>query len=81
MADSNGRVMLTTIDNPWDPFTHYDEWYQYDEHAGYHSTALLARVAITSDELSENDQLMAYEQAVDEIVRENVSGIHRKVFS
>lgn len=74
-------VMLTTIDNPYDPFTHFDEWYEFDEASGYHSTALLARTAITSDELSETDQELAYLSAIETIVTENVSGIHRKVYA
>lgn len=74
------NVMLTTVDNPWDPFTNYDDWLAYDEASGYNSNALLARVAVSSDELSEADQVLAYENAIDEIVKENVSGIHRKVY-
>ena len=72
--------MLTTIDNPFDPFTEYDEWFVWDEAAGYHSTAFLARVVRSSEELSEYDQRLAYEQGIDEIVKENVSGVHRKAF-
>jgi hypothetical protein len=71
--------MLTTVDNPYDPFTQFDEWYRYDLAAGYDSTGLLARIVVTSDSLSEGDQSLAIEQAIDEIVRENVSGVHRKV--
>lgn len=71
--------MLTTVDNPYDPFTQFEEWYSFDQAAGYDSLGLLARVAITSDELSEADQSLAIEQAIDEIVRENVSGMHQKV--
>lgn len=71
--------MLTTVDNPFDPFDQYDSWYAYDERVGHHSTSLLARIVKTSDELSETDQSIAIEDAIDEIVRENVSGMHRKV--
>lgn len=74
------RVMLTTVDNPFDPFTQFEEWYAWDEAAGYHTTAFLARVVITSEELSEYDQRIAYEQGVDEIIRENVSGMHQRVY-
>lgn len=74
------RFMLSTIDNPYNPFTHWEEWLQYDEDKGYYSLPLLARCTITSDELSESDQLLAVEYAIDEIIRENVSGIHVKVY-
>lgn len=71
--------MLTTIDNPHNPFTNYDEWYQFDEANGYHTTGYLARVTITSSELSDVDQDLAIESAIDEIVRENINGVYRKV--
>ena len=72
-------TMLTTVDNPFDPFDHYEEWLAFDVRSGYHSTGLLARLAVVGDELSESDQSLAIEQAIDEIVKENVSGMHRKV--
>ncbi len=71
--------MLTTIDNPFDPFTEYDQWDAWDQDAGYYSAAFLARIVITSADLSEADQDVAIENAIDEIVRENVSGMHTKV--
>lgn len=71
--------MLTTVDNPWNPFTHFDEWYAYDEACGYHTTSFLARIVRTSDELSDADQSLAIEQAIDEIVEENVNGLYQKV--
>jgi len=73
--------MLTTIDNPYNPFTHFSEWYSFDASAGYNTPSFLARVVLTSDELSEADQSIAIEQAIDEIVRENVLGIYKKVSS
>ena len=75
MAD----VMLTTIDNPYNPFTEWNEWLQFDLAMGYDTSGYLARVTITSDELSESDQDWAIEDAIDEIIRENVLGIYKKV--
>lgn len=71
--------VLTTIDNPFNPITHFIEWNSYDMALGHHTLALLGRVVITSDELSEADQSQAIEFAMDEIISENVSGVHRKV--
>jgi hypothetical protein len=72
-------IMLTTIDNPFDPFTQFDEWKAFDEQKGYFTCAYLARIVKTSDELSEADEDLAIEQAINEIVRLNVLGIYRKV--
>lgn len=71
--------MLTTTDNPFDPFDDFPSWYQWDEREGYHTTSYLARIAIYSDELSEEDQHLAIERAIDEIVNENLFGVHVKV--
>jgi hypothetical protein len=87
MADTNNKnadlkqneYMLTTFDNPYDPFTQFEEWFSWDIRAGYNSSGLLERVSRTSDEISEVDQHLALQQAIDEIVRENVSGMHKKI--
>lgn len=72
-------TMLTTVDNPWNPFTHFNEWREYDETSGYFTLALLGRIVLSSDEMSEADQDAAIEDAINEIVQENVSGVHVKV--
>ena len=72
-------VMLTTADNPYNPFDNYDEWYAFDFQMGYHTPEYLARVVVTSSELSESDQALAIEEAIDSILTTNVLGIYRKV--
>lgn len=71
--------MLTTVDNPWNPFTQFPEWFAWDDGHGYNSSGLLARVLVTSNELSDADQAFALNSAIDEVVRENVTGLFRKV--
>lgn len=73
------EYMLTTTDNPYDPFTQWDEWYGFDTAQGYNTCALLDRVANTSDELSDEDNDLAIQTAIEEIVELNASGVHRKV--
>ena len=73
------EYMLTTVDNPFDPFTMFDEWYEYDARMGYHTSAFLDRVAKVSDDISEPDKTLAIQNAIEEIVIENVSGMWRKV--
>lgn len=71
--------MLSTVDNPWNPFTHFDEWFAYDSLCQYDTLGFLARIVITSDDLSEYHQSQAIETAIEEIVRENVTGLYIKV--
>lgn len=60
---------LTTSDNPYDPFTQFDEWYQFDTSNGYNTCGYIARIAKTSDELSEEDYNIEIERAIEEILR------------
>ena len=73
------RAMLTTVDNPHDPFTEFGAWYAYDVSSGYNTSEFLGRIIQTSYEISDADQDVAVENAIDEIVKENVLGIYRKV--
>jgi hypothetical protein len=73
------KTTVTTIDNPHDPFDDYIAWFNYDVSSGYYTAAMLGRIAKLSDQLSDADYHVAVEKAVDEIVKENVSGIYVKV--
>lgn len=72
--------MLTTIDNPYNPFTHFDEWYAYDTAKGYNTLGYLARIAKTSMDLSEEDNDLAVSEAIDEIVDLNINGLYKKAY-
>lgn len=71
--------MLTTTDNPYDPFTQFDEWYAYDERKGYHTCGYIDRIAGSSADMAPADQIRIVNEAIDEIVRMNVIGIYKKV--
>lgn len=77
--DDDSEHMLTTVDNPWSPFTNYAEWYAYDQAQGYDTPGLLARIANVSLDVSDPDFESSIEQAMSEIATENVSGMHRLV--
>lgn len=72
-------VMLTTIDNPYNPFTQFNEWLTFDISKGYNTCGYLARIAKTSEGFSEAEESRAIDLAIDEILKENVLGIYRKV--
>ena len=73
--------MLTTEDNPFNPFTEWDEWYAWDAAAGRRHTRLSCSSCENIYDLSEGDQALAIDDAVDEILKENVIGLYKKVYS
>ena len=70
-------TMLTTRDNPYNPFTEFDKWYDYDEFYGHCSTRMLARFAFTCDEFTEEENDSIINEAIDEII--NLDGNYIKV--
>jgi hypothetical protein len=79
MEDAGTVYMLTTVDNPVNPFTSFSEWYHRDLALGHDTMGLLARVAVVPSDLSDMDRDNAIAQAIDEIAMHNVTGVHRKV--
>lgn len=73
--------MLTTLDNPYNPHHDFDQWLAFDHDHGYYSSQLLGRIARTSDELSDADNELAMNDAINEIIHEDLIGIYIKVDS
>lgn len=73
------EVMLSTIDNPYNPFDNFDQWYAYDEIKARQENrptccGYLARVDASSDEVSEAEQIQTMNDIIDEIIALNLSG-------
>ncbi len=73
------QYALTTIDNPFNPFEQFTSWFLFDEEKGYHSCAYLGRVARTSSQLSDEENDLEVERAIDEIVKYDFRNIYKKV--
>ena len=73
------EFMLTTIDNPFDPFEQFTSWFLFDVEKGYYSCSRLARIANLSDELSEKEVDEEIERAIDEIIKYDFTNIYKKV--
>jgi hypothetical protein len=63
------KVWVTTSDNPYDYFTEYDKWYEFDESHRYSTSGLVARIARTNNEFSDEQIEKDIERAVTDICR------------
>lgn len=78
------EVMLTTIDNPYNPFDNFSEWYSFDEAAARRENrptccGYLARVYLGPDDVSEDEFNQVMNDVLDEICELNLSGKFKKV--
>lgn len=71
--------MLSTIDNPFDPFEQFVQWFLFDIEKGYNSCSLLARIIQVSDDMSEPEIDAETERAIDAIIENDVLNIYKKV--
>lgn len=70
---------LSTHDNPWNPSTHFLEWFLEDQRLDHRCCDTLARVAATSDSLSDEENDRIVEAAIDEIIKHDPMNIYKKV--
>ena len=73
------ECMLTTNDNPFDPFEQFTSWFLFDVEKGYNTCSYLDRIAKTTDEMTQKEVLEEIERAIDEIITYNPLGIYIKV--
>lgn len=71
--------MLTTFDNPFDPFEQFTSWFLFDTEKGYNSCSYLARIARTSDQFTEEENDKEIERAIDEIIKYDFRNVYKKV--
>ena len=70
---------LTTSDNPFSPFTQWDDWKAFDDDHGYKTCELLNLFCKDTSELSENEYDQAVDEAMLKIIELNPLGIHKIV--
>ena len=78
------EVMLSTIDNPYNPFDNFEQWYMYDELLARQQnrptcSSYLARVDCSTDEFGEAELRQTMNDIIDEIVELNLSGTFIKL--
>lgn len=71
--------MLTTNDNPFDPFEQFEDWFLFDIEKGYYSCSRLARIAQIADDMSQLEIDEEIERAIDEIIAYDFTDTYKKV--
>lgn len=75
------EYMLTTFDNPFDPFEQYVEWSLFDNEHSYNTSGYLARIVsqYLEDDMTQREKDEVIEKAIDEIILYDFRNIYKKV--
>lgn len=71
--------MLTTIDNPFNPFDDFTSWFLFDVEKGYYTCSRLARIAHLSEDMTQKEENEEVERAIDEIIEFDFTNLYKKV--
>ncbi len=74
------EFMLTTVDNPHNPYDDITSWFMYDIEKGYYSCSLLARVAQFEDNMSSIEVDEEISRAIEEIIFYDETGLYTKAY-
>ena len=75
----SNNCMLTTIDNPFNPFEQFTSWFLFDVEKGYDSCSRLARIANFTEDMTQKEMDDEAERAIDEIIKYDPLNIYKKV--
>lgn len=73
------ECMLTTIDNPFNPFDDFTSWFLFDVEKGYYTCSRLARIAHLSEDMTQKEENEEVERAIDEIIEFDFTNLYKKV--
>lgn len=75
----NNQFMLSTFDNPFNPFDDFKSWQSFDKEMHYDSSERLMRIAQLSDEMTDIEENQEIERAIDEIIKYDILNVYIKV--
>ena len=73
------QYMLTTFDNPFDPFEDFTSWFLFDIEKGYNTCSHLDRIANITDDMSTDERKLEEERAIDLIIERDFMHIYKKI--
>lgn len=71
--------MLTTIDNPYDPFEQFVNWFLFDVEKGYNTCSRLGRLVQFTDDMTQQEMDAEEERVMDIIIKYDFLDIYKKV--
>lgn len=72
------QFMLTTLDNPFNPFVDFSSWYMFDCEKDHNTSSRLARIANLDSEMTQKEREEEMDRAMNLIVKYDFEDIYVK---
>lgn len=73
------NVRITTIDNPYDPFTEFDKWFDFDVEKGYYTCSKLARLSNITEDMTDKELIEEEQRVINRLIEIDPLDIYIKV--
>lgn len=73
------RIGITTIDNPFDCFENFDDWFLFDIEKGYNTCSKLARLMCYDESMTQKEEDEQRELAIDRLIELDPLNVYKKV--
>lgn len=71
--------LITTKDNPFSPFTEFDNWYKFDIRNGYYTCEYLSNLCENEEQLTSIDEKNSINKAIETMIANDLFNIYKKV--
>lgn len=75
------ECMLTTFDNPFDPFEQFTSWFLFDIEKGYNTCGRLMRIANITEDMSSKEIDDEVNRAMDEIIKYDFTNTYTRAWN
>lgn len=72
--------MLTTVDNPFNPYEQFTQWLLFDIEKGYYTCSKLARIVQLRDDMTQKEIDDEITRAIDLIIQLDFTDTYTKVY-
>lgn len=73
------QINITTIDNPFNPFDDFINWFLFDVEKGYYTSSKLGRLVKTTNDMTEKEEIEEIERAIDRLIELDPFDMYIKV--
>ena len=78
--DDYRNFSITTIDNPFNPFVDFDNWFLFDVEKNYYTLSKLARLSEVTDSMSSKEEAKEVERAIERLIEIDPLDLYVKVY-